>query len=162
MVEWRQLTSGVRDGPIVTGCDRRGVLLGAGLGVGPGGVSPTALTVTPNANLVNAQTVTVEGSGYQANIQIAYCQGVDDGSPGLTDCRGRSIEFATTSPTGTFTAQLTVYRIMTVGERADYAVVQSAIRGRGPQRHRGHRGVRRHLVRPERGCAATRCPHQEP
>ena len=84
----------------------------------------TALTVTPNTDLVSGQILTVEGSGFTPNSSVGFCQAVDDGSPSSSDCSGR-IQTTTASATGTISGELQVRRLDDHGR--DCAVVACAI-----------------------------------
>jgi hypothetical protein len=90
-----------------------------------------SLTVTPSTGLVELDSVTVEGADFNPNVQVGFCQVVNDGSLFLDqrDC-GTPFGLATTSPAGDFSAQHTVRRFLhdTTPQRdVDCAVESCAI-----------------------------------
>jgi hypothetical protein len=48
------------------------------------------LTVTPSIGLVELDTVTIEGTGFNPSVDVGFCQGIDDGSPEPSDCAAPS------------------------------------------------------------------------
>src|SRR5439155_9358877 len=63
--------------------------------------------------LVELDSVTIEGTGFSPSVQVGFCQAIDDGSPGQSDC-GTPFGTTTTSPAGDFSAQQTVRRFIFV------------------------------------------------
>jgi hypothetical protein len=69
-----------------------------------------SITVTPHENLIDGQRVTVEGSGFPANTDIAGCEGgVLDSTPSAGDCITPPF-LVESSATGTFSVGYTVKR----------------------------------------------------
>jgi hypothetical protein len=90
-----------------------------------------SLTVTPSTGLVELDTVTIEGAGFNPSVEVGFCQVADDGtfSHDQRDC-GTPFGLATTSPAGDFSAQHTVRRFIrdAIPERTvDCAVESCAI-----------------------------------
>jgi hypothetical protein len=87
------------------------------------------VTLTPNTGLVELDSVTISGTGFNPSVEVGYCQGIDDGSPSASDC-GSSVGFTSTSPAGDFSAQQTVRRFIHVpslGRTVDCASESCAI-----------------------------------
>lgn len=88
--------------------------------VGPPTVTPVAFTslpppslaVAPDADLLDGDVVTVDGSGFRPSRSGFVCQAVDDGAFSPTDCGAPSVEF-TTNEAGEFSVQYTVRRFLT-------------------------------------------------
>jgi hypothetical protein len=81
----------------------------AGLGVftaSPAQAAP-ALTVAPDASLVDGQTVTVSGSGYEADKPVFLAQCDVDFSVAPA-CAAGTAKRVTVAPDGTFTTTVTV------------------------------------------------------
>ena len=57
------------------------------LGMQPAAAATPTLTVTPRLNLHDGMVVTVRISGFPANAQFGYCEGVFSGG-GPNDCGG--------------------------------------------------------------------------
>jgi hypothetical protein len=114
---------------------RRGVLLAAvGLAVPFGSATPAfaqrTLTVTPSTNLVELDSVTIAGTGFSTSVEIGFCQGIDDGTPSVSDCGTSTGGSASTTLEGTFSAQQTVRRFIHVpslGRTVDCATDQCVI-----------------------------------
>jgi Neocarzinostatin family len=88
-----------------------------------------SLAVTPSTGLVDLDSVTIAGTGFNPSVEVGFCQGIDDGSPSPSDC-GSSIGFVNTTPAGDFSAQQTVRRFMHVpslGRTVDCASEACAI-----------------------------------
>lgn len=79
----------------------------------PASAAP-AITVTPNTDLVDFQTVTVSGSGYSPDVSVAVVQ-CRVGAIGVDDCDLGNVTYPTTDATGAFTVEFTVERIIEVG-----------------------------------------------
>ena len=76
---------------------------------------PPVVHATPATNLIDHQTVTVDGTGFRPNgfAQVVQCTG---GAILTSDCRGLSLSGGPISPTGTFSATTSVRtRFVTVG-----------------------------------------------
>lgn len=76
---------------------------------------PPVVHATPATNLIDHQTVTVDGTGFRPNgfAQVVQCTG---GATLASDCRGLSMSGGPISPTGTFSATTSVRtRFVTVG-----------------------------------------------
>ena len=93
--------------------------LGAGVGVfaavtvasaSPAGAQPM-ITVTPDTDLVDFQTVTVSGSGFGAEITlgIAMCTA---GPLSIDDCDLSTSELVDSDAAGAFTTEYTVERLI--------------------------------------------------
>ena len=72
------------------------------------------ITVTPNTNLVDGQTVTVSGTGFRSSVGVGMCEAIMDSTPGPEDCNGGSYATVSTSPAGDFSMQLTVRQSISV------------------------------------------------
>jgi hypothetical protein len=94
----------------------------------PPASAASSLTVTPHADLTNNQLVTIEGSGWPANTDIGYCEGVADSTPSQADCIGGA-GLVTSSATGSFSVTYHVVRSASSPEhgQVNCAVVQCAI-----------------------------------
>jgi len=68
----------------------------------------TALTVTPNTNLVDGQTVTIDGSGFSSSTSVGVCEAVMDASPGPEDCNNGGYATVGTSASGDFSVPFAV------------------------------------------------------
>ena len=103
------------------------VLLGGlTVSVAPAGAAGS-VTVTPSAGLVDLDSVTITGSGFNPGL-VAFCQGVDFGTPSSSICGG-AIGTAFTE-TGDFSTSYTVHRFMFVpalNRRIDCTVEQCVI-----------------------------------
>jgi hypothetical protein len=77
----------------------------------PAGAAP-AVTVTPSTDLSTGQTVTVQGSGFSHGDQIGICEVAIADPPSDSQCDSRTAEIVDASPAGTFTAQMTVKRVL--------------------------------------------------
>ena len=73
---------------------------GASIAAGP---LPT-VTVTPSTNLVDLQQVTVAGSGFSANAQIATVE-CRSGALGQADCDLSTLVYTQANASGAFTLQ---------------------------------------------------------
>ena len=78
---------------------------------GAGAEASATATVSPSTGLVNGQTVTVTGAGFAANASIggAVCNDVGDGADA---CDTANVLLTTADPSGAFTVQFTVRRIL--------------------------------------------------
>jgi hypothetical protein len=93
-------------------------------------VSPASaaesITVTPNTDLGIQQVVHVDGAGFPASVQVGFCQAVVNGTPDQNDCADAfGILVDTSSETGTFSADLSVRRFISVpslGRTVDCAI----------------------------------------
>jgi hypothetical protein len=93
--------------------------LGAGVGVFVAvmvaGASPASaqpmITVTPDTDLVDFQTVTVSGSGFaaEATVGMAMCTA---GSLSIDNCDLDTSDLVQSDPTGAFTTEFTVERLI--------------------------------------------------
>ncbi len=83
-------------------------LLGSALWLATPAAAATSITVTPNTALMHEQTVHVEGAGFPPSVELAVGQCTATSSP--SDCTGGSLAYPTSSPTGTFSIDLLVYR----------------------------------------------------
>ncbi len=100
------------------GAVRAGLILGTTLGLV--GMPPStsaaqtsgSFTVTPDTGLLTGDTVTIEGSGYAPNAQVAFCQAHPEGEPDQSDC-GKAFEITTTDENGDFSANYQVLRFIT-------------------------------------------------
>jgi hypothetical protein len=72
-----------------------------------------ALTATPSVGLTDGQTVSFTGSGFNASVDIGFCQAIDDGTPAQEDC-GASTGTTRSSPSGDISGELTVRQSMFV------------------------------------------------
>jgi hypothetical protein len=79
----------------------------------PPAFAARALTATPNVGLIDGQTVSFTGSGFNPSVDIGFCQAIDDGTPAQEDC-GASTGTTTSSPSGDISGQLTVRQSMFV------------------------------------------------
>jgi len=93
----------------------------AGAATRPAAASPT-LTVTPDTDLADGQTVTVEGSGYAPNHQTDLVQ--CDVNLG---CDFSNLQLQTTDADGNYTTTFTVRRILTLDTTVDCATNQSCV-----------------------------------
>ena len=66
-----------------------------------------SLTVTPSTDLVELDSVTIEGAEFNPNAQVGFCQAIEDGSPSQSDCNGGGFGTVGASPSGDFSAQQT-------------------------------------------------------
>jgi hypothetical protein len=73
-----------------------------------------SLTVTPSSGLIDRQIVTIDGTGFNPNTEVGFCQAIDDGTPDQSDCNGGSFGTVVASPSGDFSAQTTVRRLINV------------------------------------------------
>ena len=94
--------------------------LGAGVGAlaaltlvsaSPAGAQP-AITVTPDTDLVDFQTVTVSGSGFPANIDLGMAQCSTGGPPTLESCDLDTSVIILSDAAGAFTADFVVERLI--------------------------------------------------
>jgi protocatechuate 3,4-dioxygenase beta subunit len=93
------------------------------VGTPSGAQSTRTLTVTPDTDLVDGDVVALHGTGFTPSSTVFFCQGVDDGTPGLEDC-GAPFQSAPTDASGEFDATYTVRRFITppsVGAEIDCA-----------------------------------------
>jgi hypothetical protein len=112
--------------------------LGAGVGVfvavTVAGASPASaqpmITVTPDTDLVDFQTVTVSGSGFaaEATVGMAMCTA---GSLSIDNCDLDTSDLVQSDPTGAFTTDYTVERLIEtpVSGPVDCAVAPGCILG---------------------------------
>jgi len=70
------------------------------------------LTVTPNTNLVDFQTVSVTGTGFPANTGVGLLQ-CQTGAFDLSACDLNTLAFPTTDATGSYTTYFVVQRLIT-------------------------------------------------
>ena len=78
----------------------------------PAAAAVGTVTVTPSENLVELQTVMVEGTAFDPTEQIFVCQGVPGGAPGASFCGNTSVSNVPVSPAGDFSTPYTVRRFM--------------------------------------------------
>ncbi len=71
------------------------------------------LTVTPSADLVEGQTVSVAGAGFNPGVVVGICQAIMDATPSQSDCGG-GIQEITTTPGGDFGSTYRVQQSMGV------------------------------------------------
>jgi hypothetical protein len=86
----------------------------------------TALTVTPNSDLGDGQLVTVHGTGFTPNVDIGYCEGIQDATPAQNDCGGVA-GLTTSAADGSFQVNINVYRrinVPSLGRTVDCVVEQ--------------------------------------
>jgi hypothetical protein len=76
----------------------------------PASAQPS-ITVTPDTDLVDFQTVTVSGSGFSADFDLGVVM-CTAGAPSLDDCDLDTLDFAFTDATGSFTLDYTVERLI--------------------------------------------------
>ena len=93
------------------------VLLGCApfaLGAPPSAAQTSpVVTVTPHAGLVDGESVTLAGTGFEPNSTVQYCEGVLTEPFNQNDC---PFTFLTTSDeTGAFSVQVTAFRFITFG-----------------------------------------------
>jgi len=74
-------------------------------------VAAGSITVTPNAGLVDGQTVTVTGSGWGPGDAIFYCEAVLIDPPGADDC-GTVIKNVTADSAGNFSIPVIIERMI--------------------------------------------------
>src|SRR5712691_2236072 len=87
---------------------------GSGASVGTGGLSALpVVTVTPSTNLVDLQQVTVTGSGFSANAQVASAQ-CRPGAVGESDCDLSTVVYGQADQNGSFTQKRYVRRLIAV------------------------------------------------
>jgi hypothetical protein len=72
----------------------------------------SALVVTPNTDLVDFQSVTVTGSGFPADTQVAVVQCTVGATDPFTDCDLSFLQFPTTDGNGNFSTPFTVQRLI--------------------------------------------------
>jgi hypothetical protein len=87
------------------------ICLGVSLISASAAFASTTLTVTPN--VVDGQTVSFSGSGFRPSSGVGFCQAIDDGSPGQSDCGG-ALGTTTASENGDISGQITVRQTMFV------------------------------------------------
>jgi hypothetical protein len=105
------------------------VVWGAAAVVGaPPVAAAGALTVTPHAGLLEGKVVTISGTGFPANTDIGYCEGIADATPSIDDCIATA-SLVTSSSQGTFSVEYTVQRWGTSSSHGavDCAAVQCSI-----------------------------------
>jgi hypothetical protein len=73
-----------------------------------------ALSVQPSSSLVDGQTVTVSGTGFDANGTVAVCEGIVSATPSAGDC-GSQISFFSTDGSGSFSEPYVVRRFIAPG-----------------------------------------------
>jgi Neocarzinostatin family/Calx-beta domain len=82
------------------------------------------ITVTPNTGLVDGQTVTLSGSGWQPNQSVAYCEGVPSSSADPSNCNNGSFSTVSADGNGDFSVSTSVQRLIFVpslGHQVDCA-----------------------------------------
>jgi hypothetical protein len=87
------------------------------------------VSVTPNTDLVDGQTVTVRGSGYSPSSSLGIVQ-CPTGADSLDDCDGRTAHSFSADAAGNYVQPLTVQRVIrrsSAGEATDCAVPGSCI-----------------------------------
>ena len=72
----------------------------------------TALVVTPNTDLVDFQSVTVAGSGFPADTQLAVVQCTVGATVPLNDCDLTFLQFPVSDGNGAYSTSFTVQRII--------------------------------------------------
>jgi hypothetical protein len=72
----------------------------------------SALVVTPNTNLVDFQAVTVDGSGFPANTQLAVAECIVGATNPQTDCDLSFFQLVASDGTGAYSTQFTVERLI--------------------------------------------------
>jgi large repetitive protein len=83
-----------------------------------------AITVTPSTGLVDGQTVSIDGSGWIAVAQLAFCEAVVLGPPDASNCGNGTINFATADGTGNFSGSPIIKRnifVPKLGRQVDCA-----------------------------------------
>ena len=106
-----------------------GFVLPALVGVSPAFVARHS-TATPSTDLVDGQTVHIDGAGFNGSVAVGFCQAIDDGTPGQADCGGATPATTTTSSAGTFSGDVVVRRLIFVpsaGRTVNCAVESCAI-----------------------------------
>ena len=71
------------------------------------------LTVTPSTDLVEAQTVSVAGGGFNPSVGVGFCQAIMAATPSQSDC-GAPFGTTTSSPSGEISFDYTVRQSMFV------------------------------------------------
>jgi hypothetical protein len=87
------------------------VVAGATMTGATAAVAAGSITVTPSAGLVDGQTVTVTGSGWEPGEAVYYCEAVAIDPPGADDC-GTVIKNVTADGTGNFSIPVVMERII--------------------------------------------------
>ena len=72
----------------------------------------SALVVTPNTDLVDFQTVTVAGSGFPADSQLAVVQCTVGATDPFTDCDLTFLQFPISDSSGDYSTPFTVQRLI--------------------------------------------------
>jgi hypothetical protein len=72
-----------------------------------------ALTVAPNVDLVDGETVSVTGDGFPASSLVAFCEGVITATPGAGDCGAGTINTVTSDSNGAFSVPFRIRRFIT-------------------------------------------------
>lgn len=85
-------------------------------GVASAQVDERSITVTPDSDLLDGDTVTLEGAGFTPNSTIYYCQGILIDPPSPDHC-GTAIQTLTADELGGFTAPFVVQRFMDVSSQ---------------------------------------------
>jgi len=79
------------------------------MGAATASAAGPAITVTPNTALLGGASVSVSGTGFQANETLYALECINLGaSTNQTDCDTNTVAIATSSATGTFTTSVTV------------------------------------------------------
>ncbi len=79
------------------------------MGAATASAAGPTIQLTPSTNLQNGSSVSVSGSGFQANETLYALECINLGtSTNQTDCDTSTVSIATTSATGTFTTSVTV------------------------------------------------------
>ena len=130
-----------------------GFVLPALVGVSPAFAARYS-TATPSTDLVDGQTVHIDGAGFNGSVAVGFCQAIDDGTPGQADCGGATPATTTTSSAGTFSGDVVVRRLIFVpsaGRTVNCAARELRNRRRRNRREwrsdTGHGGVRTDRIR---------------
>jgi hypothetical protein len=92
-----------------------GGLLAVGLAAGPASAA-TAVSVTPNVNLKDGDTVSVNATGFTANANLAVIE-CDTSATSIDNCDVSTALFTNADPTGALTTDYNVFR--TINTTAD-------------------------------------------
>src|SRR5262245_45257626 len=72
----------------------------------------SALVLSQDTNLVDFQTITVDGSGFPANTTLGLVQCVAGATDPTTDCDLSFLELPSSDENGDYTTQFTVERLI--------------------------------------------------
>jgi hypothetical protein len=102
----------VRSRAVISGVAALIVMVGW---AGPAAAATPTLLVVPAVNLVDLQTVSVQGNGFPQNIQVGLIECAAGATAPTDQCDTNFLAFATTDSSGSYTAQFTVGRLIRVG-----------------------------------------------